>query len=64
MFENEFDAVFSNAVLHWIKDDPDAPVAGASAHSELGEGSWASWAAMPASERLLSRWSQRLSAEG
>jgi SAM-dependent methyltransferase len=29
IFENEFDAVFSNAVLHWIKDDPDAPVAGA-----------------------------------
>jgi SAM-dependent methyltransferase len=28
-FENEFDAVFSSAVLHWIKDDPDAPVAGA-----------------------------------
>jgi SAM-dependent methyltransferase len=28
-FESEFDAVFSNAVLHWIKDDPDAPVAGA-----------------------------------
>jgi SAM-dependent methyltransferase len=28
-FEDEFDAVFSNAVLHWIKDDPDAPVAGA-----------------------------------
>ncbi len=28
-FENEFDAVFSNAVLHWIKDDPDAPIAGA-----------------------------------
>lgn len=28
-FENEFDAVFSNAVLHWIKDDPDAPVASA-----------------------------------
>jgi SAM-dependent methyltransferase len=28
-FENEFDAVFSNAVLHWIKDDPDAPLAGA-----------------------------------
>jgi SAM-dependent methyltransferase len=25
-FEKEFDAVFSNAVLHWIKDDPDAPV--------------------------------------
>src|ERR1700674_2761709 len=21
VFENEFDAVFSNAVLHWIKDD-------------------------------------------
>src|ERR1051325_9503353 len=28
-FENEFDAVFSNAVLHWIKDDPDAAIAGA-----------------------------------
>lgn len=28
-FENEFDAVFSNAVLHWVKDDPDAPVEGA-----------------------------------
>jgi len=29
IFENEFDAVFSNAVLHWIRDDPDAPIAGA-----------------------------------
>ena len=29
VFVNEFDAVFSNAVLHWIKDDPDAPIAGA-----------------------------------
>ena len=28
-FENEFDAVFSNAALHWVKDDPDAPVVGA-----------------------------------
>jgi SAM-dependent methyltransferase len=28
-FESEFDAVFSNAVLHWITDDPDAPAAGA-----------------------------------
>jgi SAM-dependent methyltransferase len=28
-FENEFDAVFSNAALHWVKDDPDAPVIGA-----------------------------------
>lgn len=28
-FENEFDAVFSNAVLHWVKSDPDAPIAGA-----------------------------------
>jgi SAM-dependent methyltransferase len=28
-FENEFDAVFSNAVLHWVKDDPDAPLTGA-----------------------------------
>jgi trans-aconitate methyltransferase len=29
VFDNEFDAVFSNAVLHWIRDDPDAPIAGA-----------------------------------
>lgn len=29
VFLNEFDAVFSNAVLHWIKDDPDGPIAGA-----------------------------------
>jgi trans-aconitate methyltransferase len=29
IFENEFDAVFSNAVLHWIRNDPDAPIAGA-----------------------------------
>jgi len=28
-FENEFDAVFSNAALHWIKDDPEAPIIGA-----------------------------------
>jgi SAM-dependent methyltransferase len=28
-FENEFDAVFSNAALHWIKDDPDAPISSA-----------------------------------
>lgn len=26
-FDSEFDAVFSNAVLHWVKDDPDAPIA-------------------------------------
>jgi trans-aconitate methyltransferase len=29
LFDNEFDAVFSNAALHWIKDDPDAPIASA-----------------------------------
>jgi len=28
-FEREFDAVFSNAVLHWIKTDPDAAIASA-----------------------------------
>jgi trans-aconitate methyltransferase len=28
-FDSEFDAVFSNAVLHWIKDDPDAAVSSA-----------------------------------
>jgi len=27
-FDNEFDAVFSNAVLHWIKSDPNAVIAG------------------------------------
>lgn len=28
-FDQEFDAVFSNAVLHWIKHDPDAAIASA-----------------------------------
>jgi trans-aconitate methyltransferase len=28
-FNEEFDAVFSNAALHWIKDDPDAAIASA-----------------------------------
>jgi trans-aconitate methyltransferase len=28
-FDNEFDAIFSNAVLHWVKDDPDAAIASA-----------------------------------
>lgn len=28
-FNEEFDAVFSNAVLHWVKDDPDAAITGA-----------------------------------
>jgi SAM-dependent methyltransferase len=28
-FDNEFDAVFSNAVLHWIKDDPNSAIASA-----------------------------------
>ena len=32
-FDQEFDAVFSNAVLHWIKHDPDAAVT--SAHRAL-----------------------------
>jgi SAM-dependent methyltransferase len=27
-FEGAFDAVFSNAALHWMKHDPDAPIAG------------------------------------
>lgn len=27
-FVAEFDGVFSNAVLHWMKDDPDAVIAG------------------------------------
>lgn len=27
-FENEFDAVFSNAALHWMRDNPDAVIAG------------------------------------
>ncbi|HKF06637.1 MAG TPA: methyltransferase domain-containing protein [Candidatus Sulfotelmatobacter sp.] len=29
IFDQEFDAVFSNAVLHWIKHDPDAAIASA-----------------------------------
>jgi trans-aconitate methyltransferase len=28
-FDSEFDAVFSNAAMHWMKRDPDAVVAGA-----------------------------------
>ena len=28
-FANEFDAVFSNAALHWVNDDPDSPIRGA-----------------------------------
>ena len=28
-FDREFDAVFSNAVLHWVKDDPDAAISSA-----------------------------------
>src|SRR5262249_34503051 len=27
-FNGEFDAVFSNAALHWMKSDPDAVIAG------------------------------------
>ena len=27
-FNHEFDAVFSNAALHWMKSDPDAVIAG------------------------------------
>lgn len=35
-FENEFDAVFSNAALHWMKRDPDAVIRGI--HSALKPG--------------------------
>jgi len=28
-FNDEFDAVFSNAVLHWVKNDPDAAISSA-----------------------------------
>src|SRR5271167_2631936 len=27
-FENEFDAVFSNAALHWMRNNPDAVISG------------------------------------
>jgi SAM-dependent methyltransferase len=27
-FDNEFDAVFSNAALHWMRNDPDGVIAG------------------------------------
>ncbi|MGA9507951.1 MAG: methyltransferase domain-containing protein [Candidatus Sulfotelmatobacter sp.] len=36
VFENEFDAVFSNAALHWIKDAPDAPITGAFRALKIG----------------------------
>jgi SAM-dependent methyltransferase len=35
-FEREFDAVFSNAALHWMKRDPDAVVAGVARALKLG----------------------------
>ena len=37
-FDGEFDAVFSNAALHWVKDDPDAPISGA--FRALKAGGW------------------------
>jgi SAM-dependent methyltransferase len=35
-FNREFDAVFSNAALHWMKDDPDAVIAGVNRALKLG----------------------------
>ena len=35
-FENEFDAVFSNAALHWMRDNPDKVIFGV--HSALKPG--------------------------
>ena len=35
-FEREFDAVFSNAALHWMKSDPDAVVAGVARALKVG----------------------------
>ena len=35
-FENEFDAVFSNAALHWMRNNPDAVIAGV--HKSLRPG--------------------------
>jgi SAM-dependent methyltransferase len=35
-FNREFDAVFCNAALHWMKDDPDAVIAGV--HRSLKRG--------------------------
>ena len=52
-FAGEFDAVFSNAALHWMKDDPDAVIAGVA--RALRPGAAASpvrWGAMDASRRL------------
>jgi SAM-dependent methyltransferase len=35
-FDREFDAVFSNAALHWMKSDPDAVIAGVRAALKPG----------------------------
>jgi SAM-dependent methyltransferase len=35
-FANEFDAVFSNAALHWMKEDPDAVIRGVRRALKLG----------------------------
>jgi trans-aconitate methyltransferase len=35
-FENEFDAVFSNAALHWMRNNPDAVISGV--HKSLHPG--------------------------
>src|ERR1700722_16166580 len=36
-FENEFDAVFSNAALHWMRNNPDAVIAGVHKSPRPGE---------------------------
>ena len=35
-FENEFDAVFSNAALHWMRNNPDAVISGVKKSLRLG----------------------------
>ena len=55
-FQQEFDAVFSNAALHWMKADPDAVIAGVADPCGLAAGSWASWAGTATSPPSSWQW--------
>jgi trans-aconitate methyltransferase len=43
-FNSEFDAVFSNAAVHWMKRDPDAVIAGVHRSLKPGAASPQRWA--------------------
>ena len=54
-FDEEFDAVFSNAALHWIKHDPDSAIASAYRVLRRPVDSSGRWVAMDASPRSIWR---------